>query len=121
MSASRFLLYAAGSLALCAASFSPGLSRASQIGRDDPWSAERIERLPPEIRGSLAHMCRSSPSAGHYFATYLDHARLIKLHFEHLRCDGGARFCNESSCLRQEYFSTGSRYQLIRNYYGSND
>ena len=64
------------------------------------------------------HMCSQSPRAEHYFATYLQNSRLIKLHFEHLRCDGGAPLCNQSGCLHQEYISTGGHYRLLRSFYG---
>jgi len=36
-----------------------------------------------------------------------------------LHCEDRARFCNGGGCLHQEYVSTGGRYKLIKNYYGS--
>jgi len=93
------------------------MARASQGGRD-PWNAEHIDRLPPEIRGALIQMCGSSPRAGHYFATYLDNARMIRLHFEHLNCSSEqARFCKGVNCLQQDYLSSGGHYRLIRAFY----
>ncbi len=97
----------------------PALTRGSQVGHDDPWNPEHIERLPPEVRSAVVHMCRD-PHAGHYFATYFDHSRLMKLHFEHLHCGDRATFCGEGSCLHQEYISTGGHYRLMRSYYGRN-
>jgi len=90
-------------------------------GHDDPWSSERIDRLPPEVRTAVIRMCRDSPRAGHYFATYIDHSHVMKLHFEHLHCGGQAAFCREDTCLRQEYVSTGGHYQLRKSYYGRNN
>ena len=79
-------------------------ARGSQIARDDPLNSERIERLPPEVRNAVIRMCEDHPPrAGHYFATYFENSRLIRLHFELLRCDGRATFCRSDSCLRQEY------------------
>jgi hypothetical protein len=95
-------------------------ARASQGGHD-PWNAEHIDRLPPEIRGALTQMCGSPPRAGHYFATYRDNARMIRLHFEHLNCSEQARFCNGVSCLQQEYLSSGGHYRLIRTFHASGD
>jgi hypothetical protein len=99
----------------------PALARGSQVGHDDPWNAERIQRLPPEVRNAVAHMCADAPRAGQYFATYLDNARLMKLHFEDLQCNGQARFCKGASCLRQEYMSSGGQYHLMKSYYQRSD
>lgn len=91
-----------------------------RIGHDDPLNSDRIDRLPPEIRTAVIRMCRDPPRASHYFATYIDNSRVVKLHFEGLRCKGQATFCREYACLRQEYVSTGGHYQLKKSYYGHN-
>ena len=98
----------------------PAYARGSYVGHDDPWNSERIDRLPPEVRNVVIHICANS-RAGHYFATYFDNSHLIKLHFEYLHCDERVTFCRGGSCLRQEYISTGSRYRLIKSYYGGNN
>ena len=98
----------------------PAYARGSYVGHDDPWNSERIDRLPPEVRNVVIHICANS-RAGHYFATYFDNSHLIKLHFEYLHCDERVTFCRGGSCLRQEYISTGSRYRLIKSYYGRNN
>jgi hypothetical protein len=77
-------------LAVCAG-FVALFAQSSALARggfphDDPWNAEHIDRLPPEVRDSVVRMCGTRPSAEHYFATYLDHARIIKLHFEQFDC-----------------------------------
>ena len=95
----------------------PAFARGSQVGHDDPWNSEHIDSLPLVVRNTVIHMC-SDPRAGHYFATYFDNSRLIKLHYEHLHCDERATFCSGASCLHQEYISTGGRYRLMRSYYG---
>jgi hypothetical protein len=70
---------------------------------------------------AVTRMCANLPRAAHYFATYLDNSRLIKLHFEHLHCDGLSSFCTGESCLRQEYVSARGHYRFMRNYYGRNN
>jgi hypothetical protein len=99
----------------------PAHARAGQVGHDDPWNSEHIDHLPPEVRNAVIRMCGPSPHAGHYFATYFDHARLIKLHFEYLQYNDEGRFCRDGTCLHQEYVATGGHYRLIKNYYGANN
>ena len=117
-----YSLLTAAVLILVATESHDAWARASQGGQD-PWNADHIDRLPPEIRGALTQMCGSSPRAGRYFATYLDNARMIRLHFEHLNCSSEqASFCKGVSCLQQEYLSSGGHYRLIRTFYaGGND
>jgi len=99
----------------------PTFARSSPAGHDNPWSSEHIERLPPEVRNAVIHMCKAPPHAGHYFATYFDNSHLIKLHFEHLHCDQQTTFCRGDSCLHQEYVSYGGHYRLTKSYYGRNN
>ena len=108
---------AALSILLCGQS--GAFARGSQVSHDAPWNSEHIDHLPPEIRAAVIHMCGTPPSAGHYFATYLDHAHVVKLHYEHLHCEDRTKFCNGGGCLLQDYESTGGHYHLIKSYYGS--
>jgi hypothetical protein len=117
----RFLPIAVGVLLLLLADQPPIFARGSQVGHEDIWNSERIERLPPEVRSAVTRMCGNAARAAHYFATFFDNSRVIKLHFEHLHCDEQARFCRDTSCLRQEYISTGGHYRLQRSYYGRDD
>jgi hypothetical protein len=66
-------------------------------------------------------MCRVRPNAAHYFATYLDNARIIKLHFEHFNCEGRQIYRNAALCLHEEFALSGSHYRLTRHYYGRCD
>jgi hypothetical protein len=116
----RFLAIAIAILLLSFAN-QPAFARGSQVARDDPWNSEHIDRLPPEVRHAVIRVCRDPPRAGHYFATYFDNSRLMKLHFEHLQCDGQAIFCRGDSCLHQEYVSTGGHYRLMKSYYDRNN
>ena len=58
---------------------SSAFARAGTFSHDEPWNAEHINRLPPEVKNSVIHMCGMAPNAAHYFATYLADARIIKL------------------------------------------
>ena len=107
------------SLALCAQS--SALARGGGFSRDDPWNSEHIDRLPPEVQNSILRMCRVRPSAAHYFATYLDHARVIKLHFEHFNCEGRQMYRHAALCLHEEFALSDARYRLARSYYGRFD
>jgi len=103
-------------LVLCAQS--SALARAGSFLRDEPWNTERIDHLPTEVRNSVLHMCRGQPTAAHYFATYFDIARIIRLRFEDLNCEGTQPYRDADRCLRQEFILSGSRYRLSRSYYG---
>jgi hypothetical protein len=109
----------AATIALFSFADPPAFARGSQAAHDAPVNSERIERLPPEVRDAVIHMC-GDPRAGHYFATYFDNSHLIRLHFEQLYCDGRKKFCRGEDCLHNEYISTGGHY-LIRSYYGRNN
>jgi hypothetical protein len=111
-------LSAAGIVLALLCNPAPAFARGSQVAHDDPWNPEHIERLPPDIRNVVIGMCRDHAHAGHYFAVYFDNSHLMKLHFEHLNCDGQAAFCRGDSCLHQDYASAGGHYRLIRSYYG---
>jgi len=117
----RISAIAAETVVLLLCNRTHALARGSQVGHDDSWNSERIDRLPPEVRTAVIRMCRDPPRAGQYFATYLDNSRVMKLHFEHLHCGGQAAFCREGTCLRQEYVSTRGHYQFKKSYYGRNN
>jgi hypothetical protein len=85
--------------------------RSRQSNRhDDPSNSERIDHLLPEVRSAVTRMGNTAQAA-HYFGTYFDNSRLIRLHFEHLHCVDQAHFCRDSSCLRQDYISSGGHYR----------
>jgi len=88
-------------------------------GSESPWNAEHISQLPSEVREAVMRLCGHIPVAEHYFATYFQNARLIKLHFEHFRCAGHPLFCNQSGCLHQEYILKDGRYRLLKSFYGA--
>jgi hypothetical protein len=117
----RLSAIAAGIVLLLLCHQPRAFARGSQVGHDDPWNSQHIERLPQEVRNAVIRMCGDQPRAGHYFATYFDNSHVMKLHFEHLHCDRQAQFCRGISCLHQEYISAGGHYRLVKSYYDRND
>jgi hypothetical protein len=115
-------LSATGLLLLAVCTQSSAVARGGGLPKTDaPWNPEHIDSLPPEIRNPVLHMCSVRPNASHYFATYLDNARLIKLHFEHFDCEGRQTYRNAGSCLHEEFTLSGTHYRQTRNYYGRCD
>jgi hypothetical protein len=94
----------------------PALARSAAVHPEDPWNPQHIDGLPSEVRHVLARMC-SSPRALHPFAGYFQNLRVLVLHFEHLRCDNGSRFCMQAGCLHQVYTLAAGRYRLVKSYY----
>jgi hypothetical protein len=91
----------------------------AQHVKDPPWNPDHIDHLPPEVRSSVLVMCAKSPSAGHYFATFLQNAQQINLHFEKFHCEEGPAFCNAAGCLHKVYALTAGHYHLVKSFYGS--
>jgi hypothetical protein len=93
-----------------------GYPAAAQKISDPPWNPEHINHLPLEVRRAVLAMCSTTPSAGHYFATYGPDR--ITLHFEQFHCDQGGSYCKGSQCLHQVYRLSGGHYSLVKNVYG---
>ncbi|HBP84642.1 MAG: hypothetical protein CL533_21785 [Afipia sp.] len=113
------LLFLLATCLLIEVAFFQGLAVAlgSSSSHDEPWNPDHIDRLPPDVRNVLLHSCRGRIQAAHYFATYLDHARTVRLHFENLRCDGEQRFKRRDSCLHEEFVAFGAGHRLMKRYY----
>jgi hypothetical protein len=100
---------------------SSAVARGSMSPADPPWNPEHISQLPAEVRNVLSDLCGPSFRAAHYFATYSENSRFLKLHFEHSQCES-QKVCTQAGCLHQVYVLTGGKYRLLRSYYGySND
>jgi hypothetical protein len=94
---------------------SPAFARGGPLHLLDPaLNPQHISGLPAEVRNAVAQMCRD-PQAEHQFASY-SQQRVLVLHFEHLRCGNGAKFCTQAGCLHQVYTSTDGHYRLSRTY-----
>ena len=107
-----------GALLYAALSPSPAAARGG-MPSEDRWTPQHIDSLPPEIRNVIAHyakVCGGSLAAEHPFATYFQRgtARLLALHFEHVRCGDSAPICSAKGCLHQVYISRGGPYRLTR-------
>jgi len=90
--------------------------------REDRWNPQHIGGLPAEVREAIApyaRVCGAPLAAEHSFARYFQRgsAKLIGLHFEHVRCSNRAAVCTAAGCLHQVYISTGGRYRLLRSSY----
>lgn len=96
---------------------STAFARGSLGNTDPPWNAEHIDHLPEEVRRAVIRLCRQSPNAAHYFATYAENSRLINLHFEHFHCQTNKTLCTQAGCLHQVYVLSGGHYRLLRSYY----
>ena len=96
---------------------SNALARGSFPAQDTPWNRDHIERLPSDVRDAVFRMCRDRPTASRYFATYLNQSKIVRLHFEDLRCEGGREIRMGRDCLREEFVAMGSHYRLARTYY----
>jgi hypothetical protein len=100
---------------------SAAVARGSAATADHPWNPEHINQLPAEVRNAVSHLCGPSLRAAHYFATYSENSRFLKLHFEHSQCQS-QKVCTQAGCLHQVYVLTKGGYRLLRSYYGpSND
>lgn len=118
---SHSYMYCILSLLLLVVPSESALPTGSGVSHDTPSNPYHIDQLPPEVRSSVFRMCEVRPNAAHYFATYLDNARIIRLHFEHFNCEGRSVYRNAGLCLHEEFVSTGTKYRLSRHYYGRCD
>jgi hypothetical protein len=78
---------------------------------DPPWSTERIERLPPEIRRVVVSKCGAHAAAGHYFVTYDHDSNVIRLDYSLLRCPG-ARVAGNGGGRKETFVRQGGHYFL---------
>jgi hypothetical protein len=103
-------------------SFVSAQARSAGAPPDDRWNPQHLSSLPVEIRNAIApyaRVCGGPLAAEHSFARYFQsgNAKLIGLHFEHLRCSDRAAVCKAAGCLHQVYISTGGQYRLLRSSY----
>ena len=97
-------------------------ARGGPISLERRWNPQHIGGLPAEIRNAIAsyaRVCGSPIAAEHSFVRYFQSgtAKLIGLHFEHLRCADRAAVCSPAGCLHQVYISSGGKYRLLRSFY----
>jgi hypothetical protein len=97
-------------------------ARSAGTPPEDRWNPQHLSVLPVEIRNAIApyaRVCGGPLAAEHSFVRYFQsgNAKLIGLHFEHLRCGNRAAVCKAAGCLHQVYISTGGRYRPLRSSY----
>lgn len=101
---------------ICIAVFgwvSPGYA-VPVVPSDPPMSAERIARLPSEIRRIVVARCGGDAEAGHYFATYDDDSNIVRLDYSLLQCPNASELCESASCV-QTFVRHGGRYVLFQS------
>jgi hypothetical protein len=103
------------SLLLC--SELPVLSRSSSPVKDVPWSPERINVLPVEVRQYITGICKGPPSAQHDFATYSPQEKRWRINLEYLRCSGLGEYRRGNQCLDVDFVASGSHFRLVRKHY----
>lgn len=81
------------------------------VAPDPPMSADRIARLPPEIRRAVVARCGADAEAGHYFATYDANSTVVRLDYSLLHCPTAPEHCKGSSCV-QTFVRHGGKYVL---------
>lgn len=81
------------------------------VPSDPPMSADRISRLPSEIRRIVVARCGADAEAGHYFATYDDNANVVRLDYSLLQCPTAPEHCESTGCV-QTFVRHGGKYVL---------
>jgi hypothetical protein len=91
-------------------------------GGENPWSAEHVGGLPPDIRSAVdarARGCGNAPAARHYFSTSITvGGRLFRsLHFEDFACSNRAAVCRAEGCLHEIYVEGNGHYRRVFSAY----
>jgi hypothetical protein len=91
---------------------------AASFATENPWAAEHIDKLPPDIRREVSRherVCGSNALAGHYFAVSIEGRgqRFISLHFENFSCANRAQVCRGNACLHEIFAESGGRHRLV--------
>lgn len=96
----------------------PAAARGS-FATENPWAAEHIDALPPDIRRAVARRERAcgggTTAARHYFSVSLDASgrRFIALHFENFHCPSSGAVCNPTGCLHEIFVEKTGRQVLV--------
>ncbi|MGY4474533.1 hypothetical protein ACVILL_001947 [Bradyrhizobium sp. USDA 3364] len=98
--------------AAVALGWSYGATAAPVAPRDPPWCAERIDRLPLEVRRVVVARCGADAQAGHYFATYEHDSNVIHLDYSLVHCPAAPNGAM-THALRQTFVKRQRRYALL--------
>lgn len=101
--------------------FAPAATASSFAG-EDPWAAEHIDKLPPDIRREVARReraCGGGALAGHYFAVSIEGRgqKFVSLHFEDFACTDRAQVCRGGACLHVIFLETHGRHRVVFSAY----
>ncbi|WP_426614210.1 hypothetical protein [Bradyrhizobium sp. McL0616] len=84
------------------------------VAPDPPFTSERIDRLPSEIRRLVQSKCGAEAEAGHYFATYEHESNVIHLDYSRLQCPDASGGAATFGHLHQTFIKRNGRYVLSR-------
>lgn len=106
-------LLLAGSLSATSVAYARG-----GFASENPFAAEHIEALPPEIQRKLsarARACGNRAVAAHYFSVTIGTKgqRFISLHFEDFTCQNRTTVCARDLCLHEVYLQTRTGHRLV--------
>lgn len=92
------------------------------VAREDPFAAEHIGQLPPEVKSAVlarARACGARPAAAHYFSVSITTPTqsFLSLHFEELYCPNRATLCSSGGCLHEIYVASGGSYRRAFSVY----
>ncbi|MBI5131534.1 MAG: hypothetical protein HZA66_19015 [Rhodopseudomonas palustris] len=113
-------VFFAAALYICAANF--GLliptRAAASFATENPWAAEHLEKLPPDIRREVSRReraCGSGALAGHYFAVSIESRgqRFVSLHFEDFSCANRESLCRGNACLHEVFAESGGQHRVV--------
>lgn len=103
-------LLIAGSLSATSAAYARG-----GFASENPFAAEHIEALPPEIQRKLsarARACGNKAAAAHYFSVTIGE-HFLSLHFEEFACRERTTVCEGDLCLHEVYLKSRGRHRLV--------
>jgi len=106
-------LLLAGSLSATSAAYARG-----GFASENPFAAEHIEALPPEIQRKLsarAKACGNKAAAAHYFSVTIgaNGEQFLSLHFEDFACQNRATVCEGDLCLHEVYLKSRAGHRLV--------
>lgn len=106
-------LLLAGSLSATSAAYARG-----GFASENPFAAEHIEELPPEIQRTMsarARACGNKAASAHYFSVSIGtkDQRFISLHFEDFACQNRNTICQGDLCLHEVYLQSRAGPRLV--------
>lgn len=106
-------LLLAGTLFATSAAYARG-----GFASENPFAAEHIEALPPQIQRKLsarARACGNKAAVAHYFSVTIGASgeQFLSLHFEEFSCRVRTTLCEGDLCLHEVYLKSRGRHRLV--------